>query len=64
LPYCSLYDLGYTSLGEVHNTIKNPFLKYELDGIELYKPAYMLEDEDKERESRASAVGHIPSTTT
>jgi FAD synthetase len=33
LPYCKLYDEGYTSLGEKHNSIKNPHLKIEFEGL-------------------------------
>jgi FAD synthetase len=55
LPYCSLYDQGYTSLGEIDNTIKNPHLRVEGDdGQVTYLPAYMLDDEDLERESRVA----------
>lgn len=54
-PYCSLYDEGYTSLGEMDNSQKNPHLREELeDGTIRYLPAYMLTDEDKERESRVA----------
>ena len=43
LPYCSLYDQGYTSLGEMDNTVKNPFLRHEnADGAIEYKAAYTL----------------------
>ena len=53
LPYCSLYDLGYTSLGELDNTVKNPHLKVESEvGEENYLPAYALDNEEYERESR------------
>ena len=51
IPYCSLYDEGYTSLGSSHNTKPNPALK--TDGDEMsYKPAYMLEDGNLERAGR------------
>ncbi|KAJ7392736.1 FAD1 flavin adenine dinucleotide synthetase [Desmophyllum pertusum] len=51
IPYCCLYDEGYTSLGSTHNTTPNPALKYE-DGSNKYKPAYMLEDGHLERAGR------------
>ena len=43
-----LYDQGYTSLGEKHNSVPNPELKLE-DG---YRPAYELQDGANERLSR------------
>ena len=51
IPYCSLYDQGYTSLGSTHYTTPNPALKYE-DGSNKYKPAHMLEDGNLERAGR------------
>lgn len=48
IPYCELYDEGYTSLGGTDNTEKNPCLKRG-DG---YLPAYELEDDLKERLGR------------
>ena len=49
LPYCVLYDEGYTSIGNIKNTIKNPALKKD-DGT--YLPAYRLTDGALERDSR------------
>eukprot|EP00941_MAST-03F_sp_MAST-3F-sp1_P004255 g4255.t1 len=62
LPYFSLYDYGYTSLGNKNNTEKNPLLLRErrndikrTEGPDPnYLPAYclLLSDEDKERAGR------------
>lgn len=46
LPYCPLYDYGYTSLGGVDNTEPNMFLRVG----ESFLPAYMLEEHADERE--------------
>ena len=55
IPYCVLYDQGYTSLGGTNNTAKNPFLETEQTdsaGNRMYRPAYDLTDDDKERLGR------------
>lgn len=53
LPYPTLYDRGYTSLGEKRNTAPNPSLaQVDSDGNVTYKPAYMLQDESLERDGR------------
>ena len=49
LPYCQLYDEGYTSLGSKDNTEKNPALILP-NG--RYSPAYFLKEEKKERNGR------------
>lgn len=51
---CWLYKEGYTSLGLVHKTQKNPYLKIEdsSSDSEKYLPAWHLLDDEKERESR------------
>jgi FAD synthetase len=51
LPYCSLYDKGYTSLGKVDDTLPNPALARP-DGSGEYYPAYMLQDWTQERAGR------------
>ncbi|XP_044270845.1 FAD synthase-like isoform X2 [Tribolium madens] len=57
VPYCKLYDLGFTSLGNTVNTERNPSLKcYDpFDGSEFYLPAYKLLKEGKERNGRHSS---------
>jgi len=53
VPYCSLYEQGYTSLGGTNNTIRNPALKVITDGNEeKYEPAYKLKDGSLERLGR------------
>lgn len=48
VPYCSLYDIGYTSLGHRNNTRPNPHLQYLSPGTNQveYRPAYMLRNSD------------------
>lgn len=50
VPYCELYDKGYTSLGGINNTAPNPALRKE-DGT--YMPAWMLKDGELERNGRS-----------
>lgn len=57
LPYCSLYDKGYTSLDNSLNTVPNRALLKE-DGS--YLPAYLLENEQLERESRRKYAKNAP----
>jgi len=66
VPYCSLYDQGYTSIGNINDTVPNPALligngdssennKVEgVDGVSgvRFHPAYMLSDSMLERECR------------
>jgi len=52
LPYCKLYDDGYTSLGKTTNTARNPAL-LRADGS--YGPAWELLDGNLEREGRISS---------
>lgn len=59
IPYCKLYDEGYTSLGDYGDTVKNPALKYTDQNHQIhYKPAYELTDGSLERASR---IQHLPS---
>lgn len=49
IPYCGLYDIGYTSLGGTNNTIQNPLLANK-DGS--FRPAYELIGDNNERLGR------------
>ena len=53
LPYCSLYDRGFTSLGHTLDTKANPALQ-QADGS--YLPAYELDDGSLERAGRTSKL--------
>ncbi len=52
IPYCELYDLGYTSLGGTNDTHPNPALKVEDGGKTKYRPAYELTKDEEERLGR------------
>ncbi|KAJ8683224.1 hypothetical protein QAD02_019016 [Eretmocerus hayati] len=51
VPYCSLYDEGYTSLGSKDTTMKNPLLQDPNDSTK-YLPAHTLADDSTERHGR------------
>lgn len=56
LPYCSLYDLGYTSLGGTTDTHPNPALAFQKDdraGMGGFRPAYELLQDNHERLGRS-----------
>jgi len=64
VPYCSLYDQGYTSIGSTYNTFPNPALLIEplpttsknnddhANHEPAYRPAYELLDGSLERAGR------------
>jgi len=51
VPYCSLYDQGYTSLGSRATASPNPLLRNSEDSLS-YAPAYTLLDDSTERQGR------------
>jgi FAD synthetase len=57
LEYCCLYDQGYTSLGKVVDTEKNPALqRVDSHGNVTYLPAYALKNGRQERVGRKRKV--------
>ncbi|CAJ2514060.1 Uu.00g021790.m01.CDS01 [Anthostomella pinea] len=61
IPYCPLYDMGYTSLGGTDDTHPNPALKKEAGaqngniegaGNQAFRPAYELMEDEEERLGR------------
>ena len=57
IPYCGLYDMGYTSLGGTTDTHPNPALKGDPGGGGVveeggYRPAYELVEDGEERLGR------------
>lgn len=52
VPYCVLYDQGYTSLGDRYHTTPNPQL-HDMSK-NRFQPAYFLQDGSKERCGRLS----------
>ncbi|KAF7319549.1 FAD synthetase [Mycena chlorophos] len=65
VPYCGLYDLGYTSLGSTYNTFPNPALLVESPSPPVtkaetseraYRPAHELTDGSLERAGRGKPV--------
>ncbi|KAH7411041.1 phosphoadenosine phosphosulfate reductase [Cadophora sp. MPI-SDFR-AT-0126] len=56
IPYCPLYDQGYTSLGGTTDTHPNPALKADAENgakeNKVFKPAYELMEDNAERLGR------------
>lgn len=58
IPYCPLYDQGYTSLGGTTDTHPNPALKAGGESAktenkdQVFRPAYELVEDDAERLGR------------
>ncbi|KAI1610771.1 FMN adenylyltransferase [Exophiala viscosa] len=53
LKYCPMYDEGYTSLGGLNDTLKNPKLKErDENGNEFYRPAFEMTQDEGERLGR------------
>ncbi|KAK6147060.1 hypothetical protein DH2020_017972 [Rehmannia glutinosa] len=64
VPYCSLYDRGYTSIGSIHDTVPNVLLSLSKSSSseDKFKPAYLLSDGRLERAGRAKKLISQPSS--
>lgn len=51
IPFCNLYNRGFTSLGGMTDTHPNPALALDA-GATMFRPAYELMDDDEERLGR------------
>lgn len=60
VPYCNLYDQGYTSIGSLYDTVPNALLRINdpSSSKEEYRPAYMLSDGRLERAGRVKKSSH------
>lgn len=57
IPYCDLYNQGYSSLGTQDDTAKNSsLLKFNENGEPYYLPAWNLTSPHEERLSRSSSL--------
>jgi FAD synthetase len=54
VPYCALYDRGYTSIGNMKNTRPNSHLEVK-DNPGTFLPAYEMLNDELERAGRVSA---------
>ncbi|KAL2631034.1 hypothetical protein R1flu_015720 [Riccia fluitans] len=68
VPYCSLYDQGYTSIGSIHDTVPNVALctsgansTEDPASEKIYRPAYMLRDGRLERAGRVKNFSSVKS---
>ncbi|KAH7831357.1 putative phosphoadenosine phosphosulfate reductase [Monocercomonoides exilis] len=64
VPFVSLYRMGYTSLGPRKTTVKNPHLAVKEEGSEeiSYRPAWLLEKEEWERDGRIPSSKKLESS--
>lgn len=59
VPYCDLYNQGYSSIGTRRDTIKNPSLLRYKEGRPYYLPAWNLAIPSEERKSRSGEDADI-----